>query len=208
MTNVLIVEDERTARELYTFYISSASDRYCLREMIANAANAAAICLRHDIDLILMDVCTADNESGLDAAAQIKKLQPHIKIIIITAAPEYRFLDKAREAGAESFWYKEVSSENLLDVMDRTMAGESVYPDETPSVKIGLASNDEFTKKEMQVLFYIVQGKSMPEIADIMGVDYTTTRTHLRNLKDKAGVKTISELAVLAVRTKLVLPEF
>lgn len=208
MTNILLVDDERMIQELFSYYISKASDRYRLVNAITDAANTEVACMGSKIDLILMDVCTANSASGLDATANIKKKFPHIKVIIVTSAPEHRFIEKARAAGAESFWYKEVDSMELLDLMDRTMAGESIYPDNTPRVKVGLADSVEFTPKELEVLFYLVQGKSIGEIADNMGVEYSTTRTHINNLKDKTGAKSNSELAVLAAKTKLVMPEY
>ena len=208
MTNVLIVDDERVVQELFSHYIAGAPDRYRLTAAIKGAANAELYCVHNRVGLILMDVCTADDESGIDAAAQIKKKYPAVKIIIVTSAPDYRFIDKARAAGADSFWYKEVGTDELLDIMDRTMAGEHIYPDTTPRIKVGLADSTEFTRKELEVLSYLVQGKSLTEIAELMGVDYTTTKTHIKHLKEKTGTTSVSRLAVLAARTKFILPEY
>ena len=194
MKNVIIVDDEKMIRELFTFYLSAASDRYRLISAIGNAANAIVFFVKHHIDLILMDICTDNHESGIEAAAEIKRKYPDTKIIIVTSAPDYRFIEMAREAGADSFWYKEVSNEELIEVMDRTMAGESIYP--------------EFTNTELTVLYYLVKGQSLTEIAEIMGVNYATTRTHIAHLKDKTGAKTLTELAVLAARAQIVLPEY
>ena len=96
----------------------------------------------------------------------------------------------------------------MLDIMDRTMAGEHIYPDTTPRIKVGLADSTEFTRKELEVLSYLVQGKSLTEIAELMGVDYTTTKTHIKHLKEKTGTTSVSRLAVLAARTKFILPEY
>lgn len=208
MTNVLIVDDERMVQELFSHYIETASDRYRLAGAIKGAANAELACLRAQVDLILMDVCTADNESGLAAAASIKKKYPQVKIIMVTSAPEVSFLKKARAAGAESFWYKEAGTEELLSVMDRTMAGEHVWPAAAPVVPVGMASSADFTPTELKVLGYIVQGKSIGEIAGQMGVDYETTRTHIKNLKEKTGAPSLTALAALAAGTRLVLPEY
>ncbi|MGI6269165.1 MAG: response regulator transcription factor [Candidatus Howiella sp.] len=208
MTNVLIVDDERMVQELFAHYIATASDRYRLAGTIKGAANAEIACMRSPIDLILMDICTANNESGLAAAASIKKKYPHIKIIIVTSAPEVSFIRKARAAGAESFWYKEVGTEELLDVMDRTMAEERIYPDTTPKISVGLTDSTDFTPTELKVLSFVVQGKSIGEIASLMNVDYETTRTYIKNLKDKTGAGSITALAALAASTRLVLPEY
>lgn len=208
MTNVLIVDDERMVQELFAHYIATASDRYRLAGTVKGAANAEIACMRSPIDLILMDICTANNESGLAAAASIKKKYPHIKIIMVTSAPEVSFIRKARTVGAESFWYKEVGTEELLDVMDRTMAGECIYPDTTPKISVGLTDSTDFTPTELKVLAYVVQGKSIGEIASLMNVDYETTRTHIKNLKDKTGAGSIAALAALAASTRLILPEY
>lgn len=124
MTNVLIVDDERVVQELFTMYIEKSDGRYRLGGTLKDASSAESFCAIGKIDLVLMDICTANEQSGIVAAGQIKKQHPKIKVIIVTSAPDYRFIEKARAAGADSFWYKDVGDEELLSVMDRTMAGE------------------------------------------------------------------------------------
>ena len=106
MVNVLIVEDSRISREAFERHLS-ASPEYFVIASIENAANAEIACMRNKIDLILMDVCTVDDESGLVAAAKIKRNYPHVKIIIMTSMPEHSFIQKAKDSGCDSFWYKE-----------------------------------------------------------------------------------------------------
>ncbi len=207
-THVLIVDDERIVQELFSSYIQNAGDRYSLEGMLRDAANADLYCAGGRIDLILMDICTANEQSGLAAAERIKKKFPHIKIIIVTSAPDYRFLEKARHAGADSFWYKEISSEALISVMDRTMAGEHIYPDHVPEVYVGLARSTEFTKKELEILKALLENKSLQQIADEMGVDYSTTRFHVKNLKEKTGTRSVMELCLLAMKSRLIIPEY
>lgn len=157
MIKVLIVEDDPMARKLLEIYINQ-TERYVFVHSIESAAMAKLYWLKNSIDLILMDVCTAMDANGLDAAAKIKKHFPKIKIIIITSQPEFSFIERTRDAGVESFWYKSASAEEILEVMDRTMLGESVYPDKTPSLKIGEAMNIDFTEKELEVLREVVNG--------------------------------------------------
>jgi CheY-like chemotaxis protein len=135
---VLIVEDDPMARQLLEIYVEK-SGAYSLAQSVESAAFAELCCRARQIDLILMDVCTAMNVSGLEAAEKIKSRFPDTKIIIITSHPECSFLDRARAAGVESFWYKTASAEEILTVMDKTMAGERIYPDNTPSLKLHLA---------------------------------------------------------------------
>ena len=138
-------------RELFELRIQT-SEHFEVALSIDNAALADVYCLRFPVDLILMDVVTRNGESGLDAAERIKRAFPQIKIIIVTSMPECSYLSRAREIGVESFWYKEEQRESLLDVMTRTMAGESVYPDATPELQLGLASSYQFTSRELEVL--------------------------------------------------------
>ncbi len=208
MTNVLIVEDERLTKERLMQYIQANGDRYTLVDATTDAANTNMICKTRKIDLILMDICTANNSSGLEAAGRVKAQFPNIKVIIVTSAPEYRFIEKARAAKADSFWYKDVSEEELLDVMDRTMAGEHIYPDKTPEIQIGNASSYDFTPKELEVLLHLSAGLSLQEVAYKMDVSLDTVKTHIRHLKDKTGCTGKTQLAIFASRSKLVLPEY
>ena len=72
MINVLLVEDSKIARDMMVNNIAKSED-YELVATLENAANAEIVCAGKKVDLILMDVCTADDESGLEAAAKIKK---------------------------------------------------------------------------------------------------------------------------------------
>ena len=84
MVNVLIVEDSRVSREAFERTLSADSE-YSVVAAIENAANAEIACMTNRIDLILMDVCTADDESGIRAAGKIKKNYPEVKIIMMTS---------------------------------------------------------------------------------------------------------------------------
>ena len=72
MTRVLIVEDQRMAQENMESIIRS-TDTYRLAGTLSNAADAELFCMSSGVDLILMDVCTAHDENGIEAAAIIKK---------------------------------------------------------------------------------------------------------------------------------------
>ena len=147
MYNVLIVEDDPMARKLLEIFVST-SEQYHLVPSLDSAAMAELYCMTNHVDLVLMDVCTSMDMSGIEAAAKLKKSYPETKIIIITSQPEYSYLDQARKIGVESFWYKEPTAEALLKVMDRTMAGESVYPDSAPVIRLGAALSEDFTERE------------------------------------------------------------
>jgi two-component system vancomycin resistance associated response regulator VraR len=194
---VLIVEDQEMPRQLLEIYINS-DENYLHVGSISNAALAIDFCRHTQIDLILMDVMTDLGSSGLDAAELIKSQYPEIKIIIVTSMPEGSWLERAKKIGVESFWYKEVQKEPILSVMNRTMAGESIYPDETPLVNIGCATNHDFSERELEVLRELISGDSNSEIGKRLGVSASTVKFHIQNMLEKTGMHTRTELAASA----------
>lgn len=190
---VLVVEDQAIPRELFEIYLN-ASERFSHLLSISNASAALSVCQNNAVDLILMDVMTELGQSGLDAAEEIKRLFPEIKIIIVTSMPEYSWLARARRIGVDSFWYKDGHRDSLLDVMERTMAGEHVYPDETPLIHIGNATNHEFTERELEILKELTTGDTNAEIARRLFVSVATVKSHILHLMEKTGFKTRTEL--------------
>ena len=207
MINVLIVDDQRTARQVLEATVTKSTD-YRLAHSIENAALAEMYCMNSAIDLILMDVYTAHRESGLEAAAQIKKNHPHIKIIIVTSMPEHSFIQKAKAAGCESFWYKDISDQELLEVMNRTMNGESVYPESTPVLQIGEIQSIEFTKRELEVLREKVNGYSNQEICQRLEIKKSTLDYHINNILSKSGYIHVMRLSIDVVEKKFIIPDF
>lgn len=207
MVKVLIVEDQRMTREYMESYIQE-SDDYELAASISNAAMAEIACMQHEVDLILMDVCTENDESGLMAAEKLKKKYKDIKIIIITSMLENEFIQRAKEIGVDSFWYKDFGKNNLLSVMDLTMKGESVFPDKAPEIKIGYASSYEFTDRELEVLRALVEGYTYKEIAEELDLSPETVKSHIRNMLNKTGFTSKTKLAVAVSNKKMIITGF
>ncbi len=191
--NVLIVEDQDIPRELFEIYLRS-SEIFNHLLSISNASAAISVCQNNRVDLILMDVLTELDHSGLDAAEEIKRQFPQIKIIIVTSMPEYSWLARARKINVDSFWYKDGQKDSLIDVMERTMAGEHIYPDETPLIRIGNATNHEFTERELDILKELTTGDTNSEIAERLFVSVATVKSHIQHLMEKTGFKTRTEL--------------
>ena len=131
MTSVLIVEDQRMPRENMEHLVED-SGRYRRVASLSTAEMALAQCARHRRDSGADGCVHQGSRDGIDVAAEIKARYPETKVIIITSMVEESYLKRAKAAGAESFWYKDVSPESLLEVMDRTMAGKAVLPGPHP----------------------------------------------------------------------------
>jgi len=207
MINVLIVEDSKISRENVESRLAASQD-YLVIASIENAANAEIACMKGKIDLILMDVCTADDESGLKAAVRIKKHYPRIKILIMTSMPEYSFLRKARDSGCDGFWYKEYGTQDLLDACDRVMKGEQVWPENTPAIRVGNADSRELTDRELEVVRELALGYRYEEIAGNLGITVNTVKYHVKNLMQKTGYRSTLQLVADVVEKRLVLPKY
>ena len=206
MYNVMVVEDQAMPRQLFEAFISM-SDKYRLVHSIKNADMADIYCDQSQIDLILMDVCTELNSNGLDAAERIKQKHPQIKIIVVTSMPEVSYLERAKAIGVDSFWYKEVSEEPILELMDKTMAGESIYPDKTPTVSFGNIKSTDLSKREIEVLREVIMGYTNAEIAERLNLSQHTVRDYVQVIMEKTGYRTRTELAVKAREKGIIIPD-
>ncbi|MCR4716949.1 MAG: response regulator transcription factor [Lachnospiraceae bacterium] len=194
---VMVVDDQATPRHLMEMYVEQA-EGYELACSIDSAVAADVYLLKEKVDLILMDILMSDGSNGLDTAFRIKKNYPKIKIIAVTSMPEFSWLKKAKSIGVDSFWYKETDEQTIKEVMDLTMAGQSVYPGDSPEVKLGLASSKDFTSRELEVLQVITTGVTNQEVADRLGISEYTVKTHVRNMLEKTGYASRTELAIKA----------
>ena len=200
---VMIVEDQTMIRSLLESYFR-AEEGHQIVVSIPGAKQAVEICRTSPIDLILMDVQTERRENGLVAVRQIKALHPSIKIVVVTSLIDGAVLDEAKAAGADSLWYKDSAENRLMEVVRQTMAGEHIFPDAPPTVEIGMAKSTEFTKTELKVLRYLLQGLSYTRIAAEMGCEMSTVKFHVANMLQKTGLENKLQLALAVNDVKLI----
>lgn len=203
---IMIVDDQFVSREMFKLYISQCPD-YEVVYCVDTAMFADTYALNSDLDLVIMDILMQDGSNGLDAAEKIKKLKPELKIIAVTSMPEVSWMDRAKEIGIESFWYKEVSEETILEIIERTLSGESIYPIKTPEVKLGMTKSTDLTPREIQVLRLLTTGVGNDEIAESLGISLNTVKTHIQHLLDKTGFSSRTQLAIQARITGFVIED-
>ena len=158
MIRVLIVEDQAILRESLARSVGDQPDMIVV-SAIADASEALGVALKERPDMILMDVCTEHDSNGIVAAARIKEQLPECRIIIMTGMPEITFVDQAREAGVDSFVYKNVGIDELFAVMRSTLAGYCTFPKPPESIFSGTAALDDV---ELSILRLACEGKSRP----------------------------------------------
>lgn len=205
MTKVLVIDDQRIARE-YMENVVKNSRNYELAGSLSKADLAETVCQRSKVDLVLMDVCTHGRKDGIDAAAELRIHFPKLKIIVVTSMIEESFIKRAQKAGADSFWYKEVSPEDLITVMDATMQGKRMWPGETPTVKLGITTSDDFTETEIKVLRLVCEGLEYSEIAEILNYTKDNVKYHIRNILQKTGYANKTQLAIAVTGKRYIIP--
>ncbi|MBR5420634.1 MAG: response regulator transcription factor [Lachnospiraceae bacterium] len=203
---VVIAEDFRMIREIFEGAVEQ-SEGYTLAASFPTALQAVRYLEKEDAELVLMDVLIPGSMNGLDAAEQIKKMKPGVKIIIVTSMPELSYEKRAREIGVEGFWQKEVQEQSIQEIMDRVMAGEPVYPSEQPQVPIGNTLSTDFTEREIEILEELVAGASNKEIAEKLCLEVSTVKMHISNMLQKTGYHSRLELAVKARHFGIVIGE-
>lgn len=206
MTKVLVIDDQRIAREYMENIVKNGGD-YELVGSLSKADLAETVCRRSKVDLVLMDVCTHGTKDGIDAAAQLRKLFPELKLIVVTSMMEESYIKRAREAGVDSFWYKEISPEDLLTVMDATMQDRQMWPDEAPSVKLGITTSNDFTETEIKVLRLVCEGLEYGEIAEQLNYTKDNVKYHIRNILQKTGYANKTQLAIAVTGKRYIIPK-
>ncbi len=204
MIRIMIVEDQTVMRDALKNNLSIVED-FEIVATLGDSDVAVLFCDKIDVDLILMDVCTENDSSGLEAASVIKKKYPNIKIVMMTGIPEITFINKAKEAKADSFLYKSVKIEELIRCIRDTMTGISCYPS-NPTRQL-VHKNDHFTEREMEILRLLCSGMTRSELPEVLGISENSVKTHISNLLSKTGYTKISKLALYAVSSGLIYPK-
>lgn len=203
MIRVLIVEDQRLMRETLESYIRRA-EGYTVAGWLERASRAKDFCRVNPVELVLMDVCTENDESGFTATQEIKARYPEIRVVVVTSMLDFTYLTRAREVGAEGFWYKDATEAELMRVIDAVMHGETVYPDKPPKVTVGIASSYDFSEGELRVLRRLVEGDSYTEIAERLNISPETVKTHVSHMLQKTGFKSKTQLVAQIIKKNIV----
>ncbi|MGA2716697.1 MAG: response regulator transcription factor [Bryobacteraceae bacterium] len=168
----------------------------------------AALALKPD--LVVFDI-NMPILNGIDAARQIKKALPAVKLVCLSMHANAIYLRKALEAGASAYVLKSGASEELLHAIKTVLNGDSwVSPDFSPAVIDDLrnqpgnsGSSVELTKRQRQILQLIAEGRPNKEIAFLLSVSIRTVEFHRYQLMSKLGLRTVADLTRFAIQEGL-----
>lgn len=204
---VVVADDEMISRGYMELFIKP-SLRYEIVASLPSAQMVLEYCRESEPpDLVIMDIMMKSGTDGLTVAEMLKREFPQVKIILATSSLETTWLDKARICGVESFWYKAYARMSLLEIMDRTMAGESVYANEEKGTMLGKLPAADLTGQQRNVLRELTRGKNNREIGERLGIEETTVRYHLDEIMRKTDIHSRVELAVKAAKAGIVVSD-
>lgn len=199
----LLVEDDRYIQRHFIERLSEEPDIE-LVAALSDAFEAEKRC-GPNIDLVLMDVLTLHKHSGLAAGKRIRKAYPHIKVVIITSLVDPEVLLQAKQGCADSLWYKDHGTEAILDVIRRTMAGQRVFPDFSPSVEMKKCMSQDFSPAQIEILRAFIKGYTYREIAEKFNLSVSGVRYNIAEMVRIGGFKNKEELTTTAIENKLVI---
>ena len=148
---------------------------------------------------ILLDVRIPDL-SGPDLQDRLSELGSTLPIVFLTGYADVRTTVRAIKAGAEDFLTKPVSSEQLLQAIERAMANHEIWREQKhrlDSLRELLAT---LTPRERQVFDLVVQGKTNKQIGRELGATERTIKAHRHQTMEKMKVQTFAELVSIAER--------
>lgn len=202
MINTILVEDDIYMQKHFSAILRS-DERFSIAGIFRDAFEVENRC-GTDIDLVLMDVLTLHKHSGLAAGKRIKERYPHIKIVIITSLIDPNVLSEAKRGAADSLWYKDHGTEELLDVIIRTMNGERIFPGSSPSVEMKNMLSGDISPIQIEILRHYIRGFTYREIADKFGLSVSGVRWNISDMIEKGGFNNKEELIATAIENKLV----
>jgi DNA-binding NarL/FixJ family response regulator len=154
--------------------------------------------------VVLMD-CFLPGMNGLLAAAQITKLLPRTAVLMCSMHAEEIWVRRAIEAGARGYILKSTVDFELAPAIKRVAAGERVFApsladQNRPSAKAG----HKLSARELEILQFIVDGKSNIEIASHLGLSASTVSSHRSNIMNGLKIHKTAKLVAYAIRHGLV----
>jgi DNA-binding NarL/FixJ family response regulator len=206
---VLLADDHRLVAEALAALLKNSYD------LVGLVGDGHA--LVEEAALLKPDVIIADifmpGLNGIDAARQLKIRGVDSKIIFLTMHVEPALAAEAFRAGASGFISKHSAAEELVQAVQDVMSGR-VYV--TPLVAKGMIDvlidakehassvKPELTPRQREVLQLVAEGRTMKQVADVLGISTRTAETHKYEAMEVLGVKTTAELIQWAIRLGLV----
>lgn len=160
--------------------------------------------------IVLLDFKLPDI-SGLEVTSRLLRLDPGLKILVLSAATNELFPFRILEAGAQGYLTKDCTKEELVRAIRAVYAGQHVISPEIAS-RLALAKIDdksntyfhELTDREMEVLMMVIRGVIVSDIAERLFLSPKTVHSYRSRIFEKLKVENDVALTLLAIREGLI----
>ena len=150
-------------------------------------------------------------KSGLEALADVVKLLPECRVVILTVFEDDKKISAAIAAGACGYLLKTARPDEIVEAIHEASAGGSPMSPAVAASVVKLlarltkpATPVALSPREREMLAFIVEGLTAKEMADRLEVSIHTIDTHTRHLFRKLGVRCRAAAAARALRDRLV----
>lgn len=168
---------------------------------------AVKLCDQHQPDIVLMDIAMPVM-NGVDATKIIISRHPKTNIIAMTGSSDASTVQEMITAGAMSYVLKETHPEELASVIRAAHSGKAVFSTEVVKNALNPTAHSPhdygLTPREIEILGSMVEGRTNPEIAELLMISQATVKFHVSNIFRKLDVKTRSAAIILASKQGLV----
>lgn len=191
MIRVILADDHAVVRKGLQLII----DHEPGLELVGEAANGEGLLRlirKQPADVLLLDL-DMPRGNGLSAIKQIKKAAPDMKVIVLSMHPQQLYGKTARQLGASGYVSKDSEPKVLIESMQRVHRGEEVFDDAIKEKSVS-KKPIKLSKREIQVLKLLSNGKSNKGISEELSISDKTVSTYKFRLLNKIGGKTVVDL--------------
>lgn len=209
---ILLADDHEIVREGIRSLLEKQPDM----EVVAEAEDGpTAVQLARQLlpDVVIMDITMA-GLNGIVAARQIMAQAPDVKVIALSVHSDKRFVMEMLKAGASGYLLKDCAFEELARAINAVVAGHTYLSPEITSLVIDasrhywgkpeLTGLSILSRRELEVIELIAQGKSVRQVASALQLSTKTIESHRRRILKKLGIDNVAELTLWAIREGLV----
>ena len=156
------------------------------RDFLAQRDADAPGCVLADLQMPRMN--------GLDLQSALAQTPNPLPILFLTGHGDIPSTVRAMRGGAEDFLEKRAPKEKILDAVKRSLTRNSCERESRARQNELRAQFDALSKRELQVLAHVVQGRLNKQIAADLGIHERTVKLHRTAITTKLGVQSVAEL--------------
>ncbi len=199
---ILSVDDHPLISQGIASVIESQSD---MRLVGAASSGDEALSMYRQLrpDITLMDIQMPDM-NGIDATIAIRQEFPQARIIILTTYEGDARALRAVKAGASGYLLKSMLRKDMLETVRQVHSGRRCIPANIAMELISCAGSDALSKREVEVLKLVADGKSNKRIALNLAISEDTVKAHVKNILSKLTANDRTHAAVLALQRGII----